>query len=72
MIELQAYEIDGIDYLVLEKIVNDGETYLYLANSNDPEDIMFRKIDKNDTDYIIPLENEEEVLKVINLFNDKK
>ena len=72
MIELQAYEIDGIDYLVLEKIVNDGETYLYLANSNDPEDIMCRKIDKNDTDYIIPLENEEEVLKVINLFNDKK
>ena len=72
MIELQAYEIDGIDYLVLEKIVNDGETYLYLVNSNDPEDIMFRKIDKNDTDYIIPLENEEEVLKVINLFNDKK
>ena len=72
MIELQAYEIDGIDYLVLEKLEIDGETYLYLSNSNDPEDIMFRKIDKNDTDYIMPLENEDEVLKVINAFNEKK
>ena len=71
MVEFEAYDIDNIEYLVLDKMELDGETYLFLSNSNDPEDIMFRKYDKNDLDYIIPLDNEEEVIKVATAFNER-
>lgn len=71
MVEFEAYDIDNIEYLVLDKLELDGETYLFLSNSNDPEDIMFRKYDKNDLDYIIPLDNEEEVIKVAAAFNER-
>lgn len=72
MLEFEGYEIDGVDYIVLEKLELDGETYLYLSNANTEEDIMFRKFDKNDPEYLIPLENEEEVIKVAKAFNEKK
>lgn len=72
MLEFEGYEIDGVDYIVLEKLELDGEVYLYLSNANDEEDIMFRKFDKNDPEYLIPLENEEEVIKVAKAFNEKK
>lgn len=71
MVEFEAYDIDNIEYLVLDKLELDGETYLFLSNSKDPEDIMFRKYDKNDLDYIIPLDNEEEVKKVATAFNER-
>ena len=71
MVEFEAYDIDNIEYLVLDKMELDGETYLFLSNSNDPEDIMFRKYDKNDLDYIIPLDDEEEVKKVATAFNER-
>ena len=71
MVEFEAYDIDNIEYLVLDKLELDGQTYLFLSNSNDPEDIMFRKYDKNDLDYIIPLDNEEEVIKVATAFNER-
>ena len=71
MVEFEAYDIDNIEYLVLDKMELDGETYLFLSNSNDPEDIMFRKYDKNDLDYIIPLDDEEEVIKVATAFNER-
>lgn len=71
MVEFEAYDIDNIEYLVLDKLELDGETYLFLSNSKDPEDIMFRKYDKNDLDYIIPLDNEEEVIKVATAFNER-
>lgn len=71
MVEFEAYDIDNIEYLVLDKLELDGETYLFLSNSKDPEDIIFRKYDKNDLDYIIPLDNEEEVKKVATAFNER-
>ena len=71
MVEFEAYDIDNIEYLVLNKMELDGEIYLFLSNSNDPEDIMFRKYDKNDLDYIIPLDDEEEVKKVATAFNER-
>ena len=71
MVDFEAYDIDNIEYLVLDKLELDGETYLFLSNSKDPEDIMFRKYDKNDLDYIIPLDNEEEVIKVAAAFNER-
>ena len=56
----------------IEKLYIDGEEYLYLSNSEDETDVMFRKVDKTDRDFIIPLDNEEEVIKVAKAFNEKQ
>ena len=55
----------------MKKIEHNGEVYLYLSNSDDPEDIMLRKFDKEDPDYIMPLKDEKEVLEVIQVFNNE-
>ena len=45
------------------------ESYSFLEDEND---VMFRKVDKTDSNFIIPLDNEEEVIKVAKAFNDKQ
>ena len=72
MVEFEALDIDGEEYLILDRSFIDGEEYLYLSNSEDENDVMFRKVDKTDNNFIIPLDNEEEVIKVAKAFNDKQ
>ena len=72
MVEFEALDIDGETYLILDRSVIDDEEYLYLSNAEDEEDIMFRKVDKTDNNFIIPLDNEEEVIKVAKAFNEKQ
>ena len=72
MVEFEALDIDGVEYLILDRSIIDGEEYLYLSNSEDENDVMFRKVDKTDSNFIIPLDNEEEVIKVAKAFNDKQ
>ena len=72
MVEFEALDIDGIEYLILDRSFIDGEEYLYLSNSEDETDVMFRKVDKTDRNFIILLDNEEEVIKVAKAFNDKQ
>lgn len=72
MVEFEALDIDGEEYLILDRSFIDGEEYLYLSNSEDETDVMFRKVDKTDRNFIIPLDNEEEVIKVAKAFNEKQ
>lgn len=72
MVEFEALDIDGEEYLILDRSFIDGEEYLYLSNLEDETDVMFRKVDKTDRDFIIPLDSEEEVVKVAKAFNDKQ
>lgn len=72
MVEFEALDIDGIEYLILDRSFIDGEEYLYLSNSEDETDVMFRKVDKTDRNFIIPLDSEEEVIKVAKAFNEKQ
>lgn len=72
MVEFEALDIDGIEYLILDRSFIDGEEYLYLSNSEDETDVMFRKVDKTDRDFIIPLDSEEEVIKVAKAFYEKQ
>ena len=53
MVEFEALDIDGETYLILDRSVVDDEEYLYLSNAEDEEDIMFRKVDKTDNNFII-------------------
>lgn len=59
---------DNLEYIVTDKIDN----YLYLNNINDYEDFCIRKeIIEDNEEYIIGLDNEEELEKALKLFEKK-
>lgn len=57
---------DGIEYIIFkDKIINDIK-YTLFVNINDDSDICFRKtIIKDNEEYYIGLDNEEELNKVL-------
>lgn len=72
MVEVEVYEIDNKDYILLNKTEIAGEIYLYLVNEENENDFLLRKVDKNDPTCIIPLENEQEVEKASLLLVNKE
>lgn len=65
--ELEVIELDGNKYYVLTELTGKDNTYLYLSNVEDEEDVFLRKTDKNDPDLVIPLESDEELVEATNL-----
>ena len=60
---------DNKDYNVMDKIEQNGFTYLLLANVDDDTDICVRKeVIKDGNSYIAMLSNEEELDSVLKLF----
>lgn len=70
MQQVEIIDIDNKKYMVLNEIEDSGETYLYLTNVKNPKEFLIQKVDKNDNDYLINLDNEEEFNKALNLFNN--
>jgi hypothetical protein len=58
--EVEIITIDNKDYAILKETETDSNTYFYLSNINDSNDIMIRKSSKEDNDLLIPLDNEKE------------
>ena len=59
------YDIDNKKYTSLNDITIDNINYLLLVNLEDDGDILIRKVDPSDDNYLIPLDNEDEVYKVL-------
>lgn len=69
---LAVYGINGRNYLLLERLKsNDSDEYLYFQSENNGE-YLIRKVDINNRGFIIPLENDLEVVKAINLLINKE
>jgi len=65
----ETFNLDGEEYILVDEI-DDGENYyMYFKNDNVP--LMVRKLDKNDEEYIIPLDDTKEVLYAVSLLNNK-
>lgn len=62
MIELE----DKNNYYITKEIENNDITYIYLTNSKDFSNFCIRK--KNKDDILIPLDDEQEFNKALNLF----
>lgn len=63
---------DGVEYNVVDEIVNDNITYVYLANINDESDFCVRKIDNSvDSEMLLGLDSDNEFDKAIILFGNK-
>jgi hypothetical protein len=59
------YDIDNKKYTILNDITIDNINYLLLVNLEDDGDVLIRKVDPSDDNYLIPLDNEDEVYKVL-------
>ena len=68
MVDIDVYEIDGKEYYLIAEQKANSETYLYLSNVDDENDILFRKIDKSNPDYLLSLKDENEVKLVSLIF----
>ena len=63
---------DGIDYVIIDAIQNESNKYLFLANKNDETDVCIRKIiSKENKEYLIKLDDDDEFEEVLTLFNVK-
>ena len=68
--ELEIIEIDNQEYYVLTELQGQTEKYLYLSNVNDEDDAFLRKADKNNSDIVIPLESDEELIEATTLLKE--
>lgn len=68
-IELETIEISGTNYIILDKIKDNINTYYYLSNENNPEDFIVQKL--NSQEELIALESKEEFDKAMNLYLEK-
>jgi len=63
---------DGIDYVIVDAIQTESNKYLFLANKTDETDVCIRKIiQKDNKEYLIKLDNDDEFEEVLTLFNIK-
>lgn len=58
--KIEIMEIDNKKYGILNEVEDNGTTYIYLSNIDNPDDVMIRKSSKTDKELYIPLENEDE------------
>ncbi len=70
MIEVNSVVLeDEIEYIVVANIKENGSNYLYLVNKENKSDCCIRKIIKeNEIEYIVPLNDEVELNKAIEMF----
>ena len=69
MQQVEIIDIENKKYMVLNEIEDNGVTYIYLTNIKNPKDFLIQKTDKEDPDYLVNLDNEEEFNKAFELFN---
>lgn len=68
MIELNLYEINGKDFLEIDRI----NEYVYLASKDDPQDICVRKVVISDGKEVLGgLSGEEEFISAMRIYAEK-
>ena len=70
MQQVDIIDIDNKKYMVLNEIEDNGETYLFLTNVKNPKEFLIQKVDKNDNEYLVNLDDEEEFNRALSLFNN--
>lgn len=69
--DIKTVKIDDKTYMIIDKIV-DEETFFYLSNINNTDDILVRKVDKENPDYMIPLKDDVEYNKAMLVYLNKQ
>lgn len=71
MKEVEIYLINDKEYMLLKKVERDKDTYLYFSGIEEGNDYIIRKLDPEDPEMMIPLDDEDEVKKAILLLTNK-
>ena len=72
MQEADVYTINDKEYILLNKIKNKENPYLYFSNISEGNDYIIRKLDLEDEDSMVPLDDEKEVQKAILLLTNRQ
>ena len=71
-LENKAYTLaNGKEYYVIEQVDYEGHTYLYLMNSKDERDTLFREAVRDNNLKFVPIDEDLFDNKLINLFMNK-
>lgn len=63
---------DDIEYMILDEIDSDSNTYVYLTNVNDVDDFCIRKVDNSkNSELLVGLDSNNEFDKALLLFTQK-
>ena len=71
MQEIEYFEIDGKEYMIAGEINDNSIIYYFLINLADKTDFMVKKAISDNAETLLPLDNEYEFNRTINLFRDK-
>lgn len=72
MKEYNVASLDGKDYIEVDTIDINNNTYVYLVNEKDEKDYTIKKITyENDKSFYEPLDNEEEFEIALLIFTKK-
>ncbi len=71
MQEIEYFEIDGKEYMIAGEIDDNSMIYYFLINLNDKKDFMIKKAIASDAEMLLPLDNEFEFDRTINLFRER-
>ena len=73
MIDVNVMTLEnGKDYIITDTVASNSNKYLFLMGKLDKNDILIRKIiTKDDGEYVVKLDSEDEFAEVMTLFADK-
>jgi len=69
-IEKETVVVDGITYIIIEKMDINNNTYYFLSNENDKTDFFVQKLSE-DKETLIQLDSEEELEEVLSMYSKK-
>lgn len=73
MIDVNVIKLeDNLDYVIIDTLANKENQYFFLAQELDENNVCVRKVIKEEgKEFLVKLDNEEEFLEVLKLFNSK-
>ncbi len=73
MIDVNVMTLEnGKDYIITDTVADNNNKYLFLMGKLNKNDIVIRKIiTKDDGEYVVKLDSEDEFAEVMTLFLDK-
>ena len=71
MQEIEYFEIDNKEYMIAGEIEDNSIIYYFLINLADKKDFMIKKAMATDAEMLLPLDNEFEFDRTINLFRER-
>lgn len=68
--QIEYVIVDDKRFGVVNEVNHEGTIYVFLANLDDPTDVMIKKYTEQNQDELLPLETDAEFDFALSLFNE--